>query len=43
MIKGQDTVLIDDTYNANLSSMVASLKTLCEKAKNNRKVLRKYL
>ena len=39
MIKGQDTVLIDDTYNANLSSMVASLKTLCEKAKNNRKVL----
>ena len=39
IIKGQNTVLIDDTYNANLSSMVASLKTLYEKAKNNRKVL----
>ena len=38
-VKGQKSVLIDDTYNANLSSMVASLKTLYEIAKSNRKVL----
>ena len=39
IVKGQKSVLIDDTYNANLSSMVASLKTLYEIAKSNRKVL----
>ena len=39
LIKGEKSILIDDTYNANLSSMIASLHSLNEIAKSNRKVL----
>ena len=39
VIKEKKTILIDDTYNANLSSMIASLDSFNEIAKNNRKVL----
>jgi len=39
LIKGEKSILIDDTYNANLGSMIASLHSLNEIAKNNRKVL----
>ena len=38
-IKGEKSILIDDTYNANLSSMIASMHSFNEIAKNNRKVL----
>jgi UDP-N-acetylmuramoyl-tripeptide--D-alanyl-D-alanine ligase len=38
-IMGKKSILIDDSYNANLSSMRASIKSLDEIAKNNRKVL----
>ena len=39
LVKGEESILIDDTYNANLSSMIASLHSLNEIAKSNRKVL----
>jgi len=38
-IGSQKSLLIDDSYNANPSSVIASLKSLHEIAKNNRKVL----
>lgn len=39
IIKGKKSILIDDTYNANPSSMIAALKSFNEIAKNKRKVL----
>ena len=39
LIKGEKSILIDDTYNANLGSMIASLHSFHEIAKINRKVL----
>ena len=38
-INGKKSLLIDDSYNANPSSVIASLKSLNEIAGNNRKVL----